>query len=307
MLDIRENEPLAPLTTFNIGGPARYFVLARTREDVREAVRWATERSLRFIFFAGGSNVLVPDRGLDVLVIAVASKEAVWNGTTLTADAGCDLLTLIGQGAQKGVGGWERLAGIPGTLGGAVRGNAGAFGSEIKDFIRQVEALDTRTGSEKEFSREECDFAYRHSFFKDNPEWLILNATLTLQPVAPEESESRAEETIREREKRHLQNVQAAGSYFMNPVVPPEVQNMFEKEKGVASREGRVPAGWLIEKAGMKGVTVGGAIASLQHPNYIVNTGNATAADVLALAERIKKAVREMFGVELKEEAAVLA
>ena len=113
-------------------------------------------------------------------------------------------------------------------------------------------------------------------------------------------------DTIAEREKRHLQNVRAAGSYFMNPKAPPEIVAMFEKEKGVKSREGRVPAGWLIEKAGMKGAIVGGAIASHQHPNYIVNAENATAQDVQELAERIKTTVMGQFGVELQEEAAIM-
>ncbi len=120
------------------------------------------------------------------------------------------------------------------------------------------------------------------------------------------ESAKRAEETIAEREKRHLQNVRAAGSYFMNPKAPPEIVTMFEQEKQTKSREGRVPAGWLIEKAGMKGATVGGAIASLQHPNYIVNQGNATAENVRALADEVKEAVKSQFGVELAEEASIL-
>ncbi|MCI0563393.1 MAG: hypothetical protein MN733_33375, partial [Nitrososphaera sp.] len=111
------------------------------------------------------------------------------------------------------------------------------------------------------------------------------------------------EETIAERERRHIQDVKAAGSYFMNPVAPQNIIEMFEKEKKTTSRESRVPAGWLIEKAGMKGARVGGAQASLQHPNYIINTGNAISADVLELAERIKQTVEERFGIYLQEEA----
>ena len=116
-----------------------------------------------------------------------------------------------------------------------------------------------------------------------------------------------AEETIAERERRHLQNVRAAGSFFMNPKAPPDVVAMFEREKQVRSREGRVPVGWLIEKAGMKGAKVGGATASLQHPNYLVNQGGATAHDVCNLAQIIKLEVENQFGVELHEEAAVLS
>ena len=127
-----------------------------------------------------------------------------------------------------------------------------------------------------------------------------------LAQIEPAESAKLAEETIAERERRHLQNVKAAGSFFMNPKAPPAIVAMFEKEKKVKSREGRVPAGWLIEKAGMKGATVGGAIASLQHPNYIVNQGGATSHDVCNLAQIIKLEVENQFGVELTEEAMIL-
>ena len=122
----------------------------------------------------------------------------------------------------------------------------------------------------------------------------------------PAESAKLVEETIAEREKRHLQNVCAAGSYFMNPTASSEIVAMFEKEKRVKSRESRVPAGWLIEKAGMKGAVVGGAIASLQHPNYIVNQGGASAKDVITLAQNVKIAVMSQFVVDLHEEAAIL-
>ena len=156
------------------------------------------------------------------------------------------------------------------------------------------------------FTNAECGFSYRNSFFKQNPKWLVSRVFVNLHKIAPEESKRLAEETILERERRHLQNVQAAGSFFMNPKAPSEIVALFEQEKGVKSREGRVPAGWLIEKAGMKGAKVGGAIASLQHPNYIVNTGNATAEDVKQLAEEVKEAVKSQCGVELHEEAAIL-
>ena len=156
------------------------------------------------------------------------------------------------------------------------------------------------------FGKDTCDFAYRSSFFKKNSEWIITHVTLDLQEADPELSRRLAIDTIAEREKRHLQNVNAAGSFFLNPVAPPDIVALFEHEKGVKARENRVPAGWLIEKAGMKRHTVGGAIASLQHPNYIVNVGNATAQDVRNLAAAIKQEVFNQFGIELKEEAALL-
>jgi UDP-N-acetylmuramate dehydrogenase len=303
---IQENVPLTPLTTFEIGGAARYFVDVQSEDDIREAIAWAKKKNVRFQILAGGSNVLVPDGGVDGLVIHIVSGNFSFADNELAADAGCNLLQMIRAAGERGLGGWEKLAGIPGTLGGAVRGNAGAFGSEIKDFVTNVRVLNANTGEVLGFVNPTCDFAYRHSFFKEHPEWIITRVIIELQKVDPSENKRLVEETIQEREKRHLQNVRAAGSFFMNPKAPPEVIAMFEKEKGGKSREGRVPAGWLIEKAGMKGATEGGAIASLQHPNYIVNQGNASADDVRQLAENIRHAVSSQFSVELHEEAAIL-
>jgi UDP-N-acetylmuramate dehydrogenase len=304
-LQIKENVPLAPLTTFQIGGPAGYMVKVRTENDIRKAIQWAKDNGKKFVVLAGGSNVLVPDEGLDALVIRIVGNLCSHSEGVVDSWAGTNLLFLIQTLGTQGFGGWEKLAGIPGTIGGAIRGNAGAFGPEIKDFAVKVRALNAETGEVKEFSNAECDFSYRHSFFKDHPEWIIMRVILQLHDIDPNESAKLAQETITEREKRHLQNVKAAGSFFMNPKAPPEIVEMFEKEKNVKSRESRVPAGWLIEKAGMKGATVGGAIASLQHPNYIVNQGDATAENVRALADEVKSAVKSQFNVELQEEAAV--
>ncbi|MDR3571477.1 MAG: UDP-N-acetylmuramate dehydrogenase [Candidatus Pacebacteria bacterium] len=306
MQEIRENVPLAPLTTFDIGGTARYFVDVRSETDIREAILWANERRIRFIILGGGSNVLVPDEGLDALVIHLVGNLYGVKDGILDAWAGTNLLLAITACAQQGFGGWEKLAGIPGSIGGAIRGNAGAFGSEIKDFVLMVRALHPQTGEVRDFKNAACDFSYRHSFFKDNPEWIILRTSLQLYNVDPERSKQLAQETVLERERRHLQNVKAAGSFFMNPIAPKQVVEVFETEKGVKSREGRVPAGWLIETAGMKGATVGGAIASLQHPNYLVNRGGATAANILELAAKIKAEVSKRFSITLDEEAALL-
>jgi UDP-N-acetylmuramate dehydrogenase len=305
-LEIKENVPLAPLTTFKIGGPARYFVDVRNEEEVREALAWAREKGVLFVVLAGKSNVLVPDEGLDALVIHLVGGNHSFDKTTLTADAGCNLLELIREASAKGLGGWEKLAGIPGTIGGAARGNAGAFGPEIKDFVASVRALNMETGEVHDFDNAECGFSYRNSFFKKHPEWVIMHTAIILVPVNSAESMQTIGETIAEREKRHIQNVQAAGSFFVNPVAPRDIQEMFEKEKGTKSRDGRVPAGWLIEKVGLKGARVGDAVASEQHPNYLKNEGSATAGQVKELAQKIKDAVQEKFGLQLQEEAVVL-
>jgi UDP-N-acetylmuramate dehydrogenase len=306
MQEVKENILVAPLTSFQIGGRARYLVDVRSDNDLKEAIGWAKEKGVRFQIFGGGSNVLAPDEGVDALLIRFVGNLYTFEDEAVDSWAGTNLLFLIRAMATQGYGGWEKLAGIPGSVGGAVRGNAGAFGSEIKDYIQTVRAYNSRTDEMREFTNADCDFSYRHSFFKDHAEWLVLRAKIHLDQVAPEESAARTEETIRERERRHLQNVKAAGSYFMNPIAGPDIVAMFEQEKGVKSRGNRVPAGWLIEKAGMKGARVGDAVASHQHPNYIVNQGTATAKDVRALATKIIDVVRTKFGVTLEEEAAVL-
>lgn len=306
MLEIQTQVPILPLTTFQIGGSASRYAEVREEADIQEAVQWAKENGARLVVLSGGSNVLVPDGGIDGLVAHIVEGAHRFEDNVLTADAGCNLLALIREASNRGLGGWEKLAGIPGSIGGAVRGNAGAFGTEIKDVMTSVRALHGKTGEKRTFDAAESDFSYRRSYFKDNPEWIITSATITLSVVHPAQSMQLIEETIQERERRHLQNVRAAGSFFMNPVAPRDVQELFEKEKGVASKGGRVPAGWLIEKVGLKGHRVGDAVASEQHPNYLVNAGNASAHDVGNLAQLIKLEVFAQFGVELEEEASLL-
>jgi UDP-N-acetylmuramate dehydrogenase len=303
-VEIQENVALAPFTTFGIGGDAKYFVEVQNDEALREALEWAHEKNLKFLILSGGSNVLVSDNGFNNLIIHIVSSGFSFASNELAADAGCNLLTLIYAAADNGLGGWEQLAGIPGTIGGAIRGNAGAFGTEIKDFAHRIRALNTNTGEVREFTNAECTFSYRYSFFKHHPEWIITHVFVSFEKTNPVKSKNKIEGTIAERERRHLQNVKAAGSYFMNPVAPKHIQEQFEQEKSVVTRDGRVPAGWLIEKAGMKGVMEGDAQASLQHPNYLINTGIATAVDVRKLALGIKLAVHNQFGITLTEEAA---
>ena len=304
-MEVRENVTLSNLTTFEIGGLARYFVEVSDESSVRETLGWAREKGVPFFILAGGSNVLIPDAGLQGLVIRMVSDQFEISNNSLKASAGCNLLSLIRATAESGIGGWEKLAGIPGTIGGAVRGNAGAFGPEIKDFVTYVRAMNTKTEDVHEFSNAECQFDYRMSFFKKNPEWIILDVHLELYGGAATVFKNVIDETIKEREKRHIQNVKAAGSFFMNPVAPLSIVSLFEQEKSVTSRGGRVPAGWLIEKAGMKGTKVGGAQVSQQQANYIININSATAEDVRELAAKVKEEVRRQFDVVLAEEAVV--
>ena len=149
---IQKGVPLAPLTTFNIGGLAREFVEVKSIEEIREALAYAHDKSLPYYILAGASNVLIPTKGYDGLIIHIQNNTYDIQGTTLIADAGCDLFTLIRATADAGLSGWESMAGIPGSLGGAIRGNAGAFGTEIIDILENVTAYNTHTKEEKTFT-----------------------------------------------------------------------------------------------------------------------------------------------------------
>jgi UDP-N-acetylmuramate dehydrogenase len=305
MLSIQRDVPLAPYTTFKIGGPAREFVSVHTEAELIEALDYADEQGLAIHILAGGSNTLFSDEGFNGLVIHIALTQKVRFGAEVTLGSGLVLWDEINAASDVGLGGWESLAGVPGSVGGAVRGNAGAFGTEIKDVVTKVTALHQDSRELREFTREECEFDYRDSLFKQSSgsdAWIILSTTVVLNEVEPMVSKEKADATVAEREKRHLQNVACAGSYFMNPVAPAWVVEQFEEERLVKSKNNRVPAGWLIEKVGMKGATEGGACASLMHPNYIMNTGSASARDVVTLGNKIAEKIRTEYMTHVFEE-----
>lgn len=304
MITVQENVPLAPYTTFKIGGPADYFVEAHDATSVVEAFEWAESKHIPTFILAGGSNILFPDTGYRGLVIHLQGDHIEIKENTVTASAASVLKNVIDTALEGGLQGMEYMSGIPGSLGGAVRGNAGAFGTEIKDVVLRVKAVNKTSGLVKDFQNSECEFAYRQSFFKSHPEWVILEVQLVLRPGGnPEDLKRIAKETRDKREAKHPQDAKCAGSFFMNPVVTNEkLLKEFEEENGTPSRNGKLPAGWLITHVGLRGKKIGGAQMSKKHPNYLVNTGNAKADDILVLSSLVKTRVRNELGIQLKEE-----
>lgn len=303
MLSIKTHVALAPFTTFAIGGPAEFFVDVSTVGELIEALEYAEKNHLPTLVFSGGSNLLINDKGVRGLVIHVANSGLRIQDQRMSADAGTSLLKVVEAASQAGFAGMERLAGIPGSLGGAVRGNAGAFGMEIKDVVKSIKAYDQEEGKLREFSREQCQFSYRSSYFKTHPELVILSVELLFISGDQTELERINRETIAKREAKHPQNTKCAGSFFMNPMVTNrELHVEFEKDTGLESKGDKLPAGWLIDHVGLRGKKIGGAQVSPLHPNYFVNTGTATAENVIMLASLVKQRVRTELGVELKEE-----
>lgn len=304
MITIQENVVLAPFTTFGIGGVARYFTEASSSEDIVEALQYVKDHHIPVFILGGGSNVLFSDEGFAGLIIKLANTHIAREGNTLRVEAGALLGDVITAAIQYGLSGIELLSGIPGTIGGAIRGNAGAFGVEIGNVVTEVTFLDTKTLETRLLQHDECDFSYRDSICKQNPQLLVLSAKIVLQEGGDTQDMIRiASETIAKREAKHPQKIACAGSFFMNPLSMDEnLLSEFTHDTGVVSRDGKIPAGWLIDHVGLRGKRVGGAQVSEIHPNYLINTGNATAEDVLILASIIKQRIRTQLHIQLKEE-----
>ena len=301
---VQENVSLKEYTTFNIGGSARCFLQAKTKEDIQEGVKKAKELNLPIFLLGDGSNLLVSDKGFNGFVIYIQNTNYEIRDTELYAEAGVEFPTIVKETIEQGLAGLEWAGGLPGTVGGAVRGNAGAFGGEVKDSIKEVEAIDS-SGNLKTFTREECEFAYRSSIFKKE-DWIVLSTTFQLKQGDKETIQAVAKDHIKYRKERHPLEYPNAGSIFKNcdlKLFSEEMQHQFEKEDIIkVDPFPVVPTAYLIAQAQLQGLQVGDAQVSEKHPNYMVNRGSATAKDVLELIEKVKKAIKEKFSIDLEVE-----
>ena len=281
-LELRRDEPMARHTTFKVGGPATLMALPGTEEELLAAARIALEEGITPLFVGNGSNLLVDDAGLDALVVKTAPRvsRVEVRENTLRAGAGISLAQLASEAADHGLTGLEFAHGIPGSLGGAVVMNAGAYGGELCQVISQVRALDSR-GQVRELAGDACDFSYRHSRFSAGG-WLILSATVELVSGDPAASRGRMEELRARRKAKQPLEYPSAGSTFKRP-------------------EGHFAAA-LIEGCGLKGLTVGGAQVSAKHAGFVINIGSATCRDILDLMDQVRERVFRETGVELEPE-----
>ncbi len=304
MLDIKKDIKLADYSTFKIGGQAKEFVEAGSEEELIEAVNYAKNNGLNFFVFGGGSNVLFDDKGYSGLIIKIHNASHTAHDALIECGAGCRLSELVSFAKDDELSGLEWAAGIPGTVGGAIRGNAEAFGKSLADSIKEVRFLDANNLEFKNYSAEACQFAYRNSAFKQNNSWIIISVKIVLDKGKKEEIEAKMKEYVQKRmEKQPTEWIGSAGSFFVNPVVEnEELIEKFEKETGSKAIGNRIPAGWLIDKAGLKGKKVGGMMVSDKNANFIINTGNGKSEEAITLASIIKQKVRNSFGVQLKEE-----
>jgi len=281
-LNVKTCVPLAPHTTFHIGGPAKYFYEAKSTEDIVKAVKTARELDIPYFILGGGSNILVSDRSFEGLVIKIQNTKYKIQNTKILADAGVKLSKLVDLALKNNLSGLEWAAGIPGTIGGAVRGNAGAFGSSMSDTIKLIKILSN--GDIKQLSKEEAEFGYRDSIFKHNKD-IILSVELQLKKDDKNEIKKRVKKYLTHRKKTQPIEEYSAGCIFKN------IRTKLNK-----------PAAQLIEEADLKGKQIGGAMVSKKHANFIINTGKAKAEDVVILIGLIKAKIRNKFGIQLQEE-----
>lgn len=334
----REGRALAGRCTLGVGGPARWFARAATMEHVAAAHAWAADRGLPLFILGGGSNIVVADEGFDGVVLEMGITGVDVAGergrTRVAAGAGEAWDPLVAMTVGRGLAGLECLSGIPGTVGGTPIQNVGAYGQQVSDVLSHVTAFDRATAGPVEIAAAECGFAYRTSRFKtgDSGRFVVCGVTFDLAPgppriayadlvdelatrrvAAPELTDVR-EAVLRIRRRKGMvveaadPDSRSVGSFFMNPVVPAAVIERLESASlgpvprfAVDGQRARIPAAWLIERAGFrKGHAAGSVGLSTKHPLAIVNRGGATAGAVLDFAAAIKRAVVDACGVWLR-------
>ena len=279
---IKYNEPMKDHTTFHIGGPADILVLPDSVSEIAQVIEWAREQGFPYLIIGAGSNLLVKDGGIRGLVInlGVNFANVRFDGTSAKAQAGVKVSRLASLAAEQGLGGLEFAEGIPGSLGGAVYMNAGAYGGEFSQVVTGVTVL-TNTGDLLTLDKSGLEFGYRSSSIQKN-RYMVLEVELKLHPEKPQLIRERMQELSRQRQERQPLDFPSAGSAFKRP-------------------PGRF-VGPMIDELGLKGHRVGDAEISTKHAGFIINRGQAKARDVLTLVSFIQQRVKERYGVDLETE-----
>ena len=285
-LELREYEPMSRHTTFRIGGPARLMALPKNRQEAATAVRAARELGISPFFLGNGSDLLVSDGGFSGFIIKTTGLDQTREvNRRLQAESGIPLARLAMAALGRGLTGLEFAHGIPGTLGGGVTMNAGAYGGELVQVLTSVTFLN-EDGQVITLPAEECALTYRHSLFSDHPEWLILEAEFELPQGDAAAIKNKMDELAQKRRSKQPLDLPSAGSTFKRP-------------------EGYFAAA-LIDQCGLKGLTVGDAQVSEKHAGFVVNRGSATAGDVRRLMEQVQSTVLRETGVTLEPEVKFL-
>lgn len=298
---VKSNALLSKCTTFRIGGPAKFLVEVLENTKLVELLNFLSAEEQDFFILGGGSNLLLSDEGFDGVAVKIKCSNIEVVDKMIICDAGVSLGVAVNTATQNSLTGLEWGAGIPGTIGGAVRGNAGAMGKDMSRNVSKVEVWEN--GEVKEMDNAECEFSYRDSGFKNNNA-VILRVWLKLAKGDPKEILSQVQLYLGQRSGK-FPPYPSAGCFFKNlklekwPNHPKDLPPLFIER-------GAVPAGWLIEQAGVKGLEKGGAAISDKHCNFIVNKNEASQSDVLAIVEEVQTRVYNKFKVEVELEVEIV-
>lgn len=310
--DVKENEVLAPYTTYKIGGPAKYFFNAKNNEELVKSIKAATELSLDYFLLGGGSNILISDDGFDGLVIRKSNDNFKIENERIIAESGAELGKVLEESLKAGLVGWPWAAGIPGTIGGAVRGNAGAYGKGMADITESVEVYED--GEVKKYTNEQMGFDYRHSIIKDKKDAVVVSVELKLKKGSMEEIKKDKEiitQYLERRKTTQPTDFPNSGCVFKNiDLTKVEIDkekvmkglDINEEEFHEATKFGKLPVSYITDKLGLKGKKIGGAQISEKHGAFINNVDNARAEEVVMLISDIKMHVRNELGIQLQEE-----
>ncbi len=307
MVQIKENILLAPFTIYKIGGHARFFAEVANAEELKEALQYAMQKNIQFVILGAASNVLISDKGFDGLIIRMLGGVVTVNGERMYVDAGVMMARAVIESGRAGLHGFEWGIGVPGTIGGSIRGNAGCFGGEMKDVVESVEVFDALQTTNYKLQAADCGFGYRDSLFKIHHELVIVSAVLHLQTGDRETVQQNIQHIMKERIAKQDIGSKCCGCIFKNTEWPSDLN----KQDALCERfpelitfrdQPTIPSAFLIDHAGMKGTNIGNVCISDKHANFFINKGGGTSNDVMELISLVKGKVKEKYGIELSEE-----
>ena len=299
-LTVCTGAPLARHTRFGIGGPAELYAETDSGTAFVAAVNAARGSGMATLVIGGGTNLIVSDNGFRGIVLRYRASSLAADGDRVTADAGAVLQDLVDFTIARGLRGLETLAGIPGSVGAAVYGNAGAYGHSISERVVCVRFFDGQ--KVRAFDNAQCEFHYRESIFKSHKEWIVFSTELVLDSADRATLRRAADDILKVRNEKFPVTMKCAGSIFKNFLLrelPAEVGAQVPPE---SVREGKVPAAWFLEQVGAKGMERGEIRVADYHANLVYNAGAGTAADLCALIQELKTRVKQRFGIEIEEE-----
>jgi UDP-N-acetylmuramate dehydrogenase len=299
-LTVLMDAPLSRYTRFGIGGPADIYAETESVDAFVAALTSARASGWPVMVIGGGTNLIVSGGGFRGVVLRYRASRLTAEETRVSADAGAVLQDLVDFAVDRGLKGLETLAGIPGSVGAAVYGNAGAYGHSISERVVSVRFYDGR--AVRVFDNAACQFRYRESIFKEHKEWIIFSTELLLDSADAAVLRKTADDIVRIRNEKFPVTMKCAGSIFKNLLLNELPQRVAAQVPATAVREGKVPAAWFLEQAGAKGMQRGDIHVAAYHANLVYNAGAGTADDLYSLIQELKQRVRERFGIEIEEE-----